>query len=80
MDKKKKQYLEVEVINRGESAQAVITNSKEGICCFSGQVNSKQEAVMINPLRQAVKNMWYQQNMPIFNRAHLMIQIHKPIS
>lgn len=41
-------------------------------------MKSKQEAFLVNSLRQAFKNFWYQKDMTIFNRTDLEIQKRQP--
>lgn len=48
----------MEMINGGKSTQTVVTQSEERVCRFFSKVESKQEAIAINPLRQAIKDTW----------------------
>ena len=61
----------MEVVDGGKRAQAVVANAEVGIPGFLSHVESKEEALAVNPLRQALKDSRDQQHMSIFNGANL---------
>lgn len=61
----------MEVVDGGERAQAVVSNAEVGIPGFLSHVESEQEALAVNPLRQALEDSRDQQHMSIFNGANL---------
>jgi hypothetical protein len=64
--------LEVKVVDSGKCTQAVITQPEVWIFSFCSHVNSKQEAVTVNPLWQALENTRDQKHMPVFNWTNLL--------
>ena len=50
--------LEVKMVNGCKSTQAIVTQSEVWIPSFSCHVKCKQEAITINPLRQAIQDTW----------------------
>lgn len=67
----------MEVINGSKCTQAIVTQPEIWIPCFCSQVKCKQEAFMVNTLRQALKDSGDQQYMSIFNWADLLNSIEQ---
>ena len=62
----------MKVIDSGKCTQAVVTQSEVRVSSFCCHVKSKQEALPVNPLRQAFKNRRDEKYVTIFNRTNLM--------
>jgi hypothetical protein len=61
----------VEVVDGCEGTQTIVTKPEVWASCLSRHMQRKQEALLVNPLRQMVQNTGNKKNMAIFNRAHL---------
>lgn len=66
-----RKYLEVEVIDSGKGTQAIVTKPKVRACSLNCHVQCKQEAFMINSLRQTVKHTRNEKHVTVLDRAHL---------
>jgi hypothetical protein len=65
------EYLKVEVVDGCKGTQTIIAKPEVWACGFSSHVQCKQEALLVNPLRQAVQYTGNEKNMAIFNWAYL---------
>lgn len=68
------------MIDSGKSTQTIVTHSKIRISSFFSHMHSKQEAVMVNPLRQAIQDTGDEKDMSILKRAHLIIKVQSLVS
>lgn len=64
--------LKVKMVNGGKCTQAVVTQSEVWISCFISHVKREQEALSVNPLRQALEDLRDKKHMTILNRANLL--------
>lgn len=72
--------LEVKMVDGCKCTQAIVTQPEVGVSGFCSHVERKQEAILVNPLRQAFKNPRDQQDMSILNRTNLYIYTQQKLT